>query len=317
VLRQEPGEGALVARGSGVDYWVAVADKVAVPNLIGRNAGEAMAELWALGLAGEVRGAEESERPEGGVVRQDPAPKTLVPSGSPVGFWVAVPVLIRVPDLSGMGERHASDRLGVEGLVVGQVERRASDEPEGSVLLQEPAAGTRVSPKSLVNLWVAALLEVAVPGVVGSDLDQARVRLSELGLVLASQPPERNVAPEGLIVGQHPAEGMRVPPRTPVSVRVSAGPAPIWPWLVGVGIAAALLAAAGAWWAHRSKPDGTATEPPAFTVRVRVSEPFASAPDPIPFDPQAPEVRLRVWLVPGSSEVLADKLIVREERRET
>jgi hypothetical protein len=152
---------------------------------------------------------------------------------------------------------------------------------------------------------------------VGSDLDQARVRLSELGLGLAPQPPERNAAPEGLIVAQHPAEGMRVPPRTPVEVRVSAGSAPIWPWLAGVGIAAALLAAAVSGWALRSKPDATPAEPPAFTVGVRVSEPLASIPDPIPLDPRAPEVRLRVSLVPGGSEVLADKLIVREQRRET
>ncbi|HET9700115.1 MAG TPA: PASTA domain-containing protein [Burkholderiales bacterium] len=316
VLRQRPDEGRLVARGSEVDYWVAVPQKVAVPRIIGRSAAEAMAELTRLDLTGEQAGAEESSRPEGEVLRQEPVQGARVARGSRVEFWVAAPVLVTVPDLSGMPGRLAAERVRAEGLAVGQAEPEESREPEGSVVRQDPPRGIRVPRNTRVNVWFATPVQVAVPSLVGLHAEEARARLSGLELVMAPRPPDKHDAPEGTILAQEPPPGTRVRPGAEVTVRVSAGPTPVWPWVAGGAAALALLGGAGWTWARRPKP---APSPPSARpeLRVRLDQPLAEAPDGLPLDPKAPEVGIRTRLVAGESSVAADQLVVDEEREKT
>lgn len=315
VLRQRPGAGTLVARGSGVDYAVAAARTAAVPELVGLRADQALARLERGALAGEQRGVVESADPEGAIVRQEPRAGTRVPPGTRVGFWVATPVLVTVPDLRGLSEQQARERLVALKLGTGEVESRESPEPEGWVVGQDPSGAARVAPGSVVNLQVAIPVRVEVPGLVGASLEPSRTRLSALGLRLLPQAPETGDAPEGTILAQEPPPGMRVLPGTEVTVRVSAGPAPVWPWLAGGAAALALLGGAGWTWARRPKP---APSPPARPeLRVRLDQPLAEAPDGLPLDPKAPEVGIRTRLVAGESSVAADQLVVGEERGKT
>lgn len=322
VLRQRPAPESLVARGSAVAYTVAVPQTVAVPRIVGLMAGDAVAQLEPLGLAGQEAGAEESDRPEGEILRQEPAPGTRVPRGERVAFWVSVPALVAVPDLAGMRGPDIAERLRAEGLVAGEGQTEESRSPEGTVIRQEPPAGARVARGAPVNYWTAVPARVPVPGLVGTRADDARARLSELGLVMAAREPEENDAPEGTVIGHEPPAGTPVPLGTEIAVRISAGP-PLSPWVIGGGIGAALLAAGGGLWLARRPPRPPSRKPAGPQavkpeLRVHMDKPDAAAPDGLTLDPKTPAVGVLTRLMPGDSAVSAEKeLVVREERRES
>jgi len=316
VLRQRPAQGSVVARGSAVAFSVATPEKVAVPMIIGLHADEALGKLEPLGLAGSRSGEEESARPQGEILRQEPAPGTRVLRGERVRFWVASPMLVTVPDLSGIREPDAAERLRADSLVAGRVERERSRIAEGLVIRQQPLAGERVPRGTAVDYWVASPVLVSVPRLVGVTTRDARARLSDLGLVMAERPPEDNDAPEGAIIAHEPPAGTLVPLSTEITVRVSAGPRLVSPLILGGGIGAALLVAgAGLWWARRGPRAPAPTAKP--TVRVRMAEPDASVEGELALDSKAAVVSMRTRLMPGDSDVSAEKLVVREERGES
>jgi len=322
VLGQRPAAGSIVARGSPVAYVVAVPRSVAVPRVVGLMAGDALGQLEPLGLEGAEMGAEESDRPEGEILRQEPRPGARVPRGTRVEFWVASPAPVTVPDVSGLTGPEADEHLGAEGLVAGGRQSEESRAPKGTVVRQEPAAGARVPRGTPVDLWLATPALVPVPGLSGLRADDARARLAGAGLAMMQRQPEENDAPEGTVIGQEPLEGTPVPLGAEIEVLISAGrPFVVPPWVIGGGIGAALLAAGGGLWLARRPPRAPERppSPPAKPdVRVRMDEPDAALPDGLTLDPKLPAVGLRGRLVPGDSEVSSDKeLVVREERRQT
>jgi beta-lactam-binding protein with PASTA domain len=321
VLRQQPAEGSVVARGSEIAYRVAKALQVDVPRIIGLTVDEAMAQLEPLGLTGSEMGAEESDRPLREILRQDPAPGERVPRGSRVGFWIASPMAVTVPNLAGLQAVEAEERLRVAGLVPGTSQTELSREPEGTVIRQLPPRGERVPRGAPVDYWVASAALVTVPDLSGQRPDVARARLADLGLTMREIAPEQNDAAEGTVIGHDPAAGTPVPVGTEIAVRVSAGrPLGVPNWVIGGGVGAALLAAGGALWLAR-RPAPSPKPPPSPvkpTVRVRMGEPEALVQDALTLDPKTPAVGVRTRLAPGDSDVSAEKdLVVREERRET
>ena len=88
---------------------------------------------------------------------------------------------VAVPDVTGLRAADAVSRLEAAGLraETGEVE---SDEPRGTVVEQEPAAGVKVERGSSVRLDVSAgPAPVAVPESSGLPEDEATTQLEELG----------------------------------------------------------------------------------------------------------------------------------------
>src|SRR4029453_15307941 len=154
--------------------------------------------------------------------------------GTVVQVWVAVPIRVQVPDLRGSTRDDSPALLRPRRLVLGAVESRTSAAMPGSIVDQQPAAGTRVEVGTPIAIWVAApappevippqvtaLLEV--PNLMGRTRDQALAILADRGLVLgqASTTPW-NATPD-TVVSQQPAGASRVPPGPGVDV-VLGGP---------------------------------------------------------------------------------------------
>ena len=81
------------------------------------------------------------------------------------------------------------------------VEEEESEEPEGEVIAQSPAAGTHVDPGSRVTLTVSkGPKQVEVPDVVGLHAAEAAARLRAAGLQVSQQrarhgrPPPRTAS---------------------------------------------------------------------------------------------------------------------------
>ena len=131
-----------------------------------------------------------------------------------------------VPALVGDSLADATAALGAVGLsslVSGNEE--SSTSPEGSILEQDPAAGTRVDRGTTVRVVIAVAPPkvVPVPNLVGQSVDAARAALTAvgLGLAVAAQRPTPGT-PAGIVVGQDPAAGTSIVIGTAVSVTVSA-----------------------------------------------------------------------------------------------
>ena len=318
VMEQKPAAGAEVELGAGVDVTVGDGSQAQVPGIVGDTEGTALERLDVAGLRPGERRTEESEAPEGEILRQQPAGGNVVGRGSAVAYWVAVSPQVIVPDIIGLRADQAMARLEPLGLAGGQVGAEESDRPQDEILRQAPAPGARVPRGSRVEFWVASPVLIPVPELSGLRMDDARARLAQRGLVMAARPVQESDAPKHIVIGQKPAAGTPVPRGAEVAVRVSAGRSLVQPWVIGGGIGAAVLVAgAGLWMARRRlrppKPPGPVTP----TVRVRMKEPDAFVADALGLDPKAPTVQLRTRLVPGGSKVFADKLLVGEERRES
>ena len=131
-----------------------------------------------------------------------------------------------VPALVGDSLADATAALGAVGLsslVSGNEE--SSTSPEGSILEQDPAAGTRVDRGTTVRVVIAVAPPkvVPVPNLVGQSVDAARAALTAVGLGLAvtAQRPTPGT-PAGIVVGQDPAAGTSIVIGTAVGVTVSA-----------------------------------------------------------------------------------------------
>ena len=157
-----------------------------------------------------------------------------------------------VPDVEGLTSSEAIDLLRGVGLA-SETRLVPSDEPEGTVIAQSPAAEDEVAAGTEVVLDVAESdssepppttttepATVRVPNLVGMRAAAARDRLRALGL-RPTQRPVQSSRPAGEVVRQSPGAGAEVREGGIVTLRVSTGPATVAvPDVVGLSEAAAI-----------------------------------------------------------------------------
>jgi hypothetical protein len=95
--------------------------------------------------------------PAGSVISQNPVAGTSVAAGSAVALVVSTgPAGVSVPNVVGLTQAAATTAIVNAGLVVGTITQQASATvPAGSVISQNPVAGTSVAAGSGVNLVVS------------------------------------------------------------------------------------------------------------------------------------------------------------------
>jgi eukaryotic-like serine/threonine-protein kinase len=168
------------------------------------------------------------------------------------------PVLVQVPNLVGVQQDVAEDRLDELGLDVTIEDRADRPEPDGQVVEQTPPEGEEIEEGETVRLVVSRPAPVAVPRVIGDTEQVAEQKLTAVGLV-SSIEREENDAQAGRVIDQDPRDGSEAKRGDTVTLTVSAGPgeSPV-PNVTGQSSAAA---------ANRLGQDGfnvtTVTEPNA------------------------------------------------------
>ncbi|MBW7888267.1 MAG: PASTA domain-containing protein [Bacteroidetes bacterium] len=159
-----------------------------IPNVVGLKEEAAFALLDSMNLEpkrGEVR--YDDSLPEGYVVSQNPPQSQVVKSGRRVYLIISggdLPAI--VPSLRGRTIRDAKFSLDRAGLRQGAITYTTSpDFPEGTIILQDIAPGTRVKKNSFVSLTVSAgvsIDSIVVPSLIGKTLSDAQKILKEKGL---------------------------------------------------------------------------------------------------------------------------------------
>jgi len=145
-----------------------------------------------------------------------------------IGAAAAVVVLmggVTVPGVTGKTEAEATAALEDAGLAVGEVTQVSDAElAAGTVLAQEPAAGTEVDEGSSVALTLSSGPGTAeVPDVVGMSRAEAEVALTAAGFAPTGALQYDLTAPVGEVVDQLPAGGQHVAPGSQVGLLVSKG----------------------------------------------------------------------------------------------
>ncbi|MDI6752465.1 MAG: PASTA domain-containing protein [bacterium] len=160
VMKQNPQAGIEVKEGASIDLLISKGPypKSIVPNLLGKTISEAETLLTNAKLnLGQVLEIKRDMVAEGRIVDQEPNAGTRVKQGSFVKVWKAVPVpeqRVRVPNLIGMDIEKAKAKIKAEGLKLGNITKKASDERGGTVWKQDPTAGTEVILETAVDLTV-------------------------------------------------------------------------------------------------------------------------------------------------------------------
>lgn len=247
ILKQSPAPRTMVKCNSSIDIVIAVAPPLdppppvtdcPVPNLTNHPVVDVRERLrgWTIGRVEKV---ETRAAAEGTILKQFPAPRTMVKCNSSIDIAVAVappivappppqppppPAPCVVPGIESGDVASARQVLARRNLTIGTVNRRASEKPPGTVIGQRPGPDTTIACGSTVDVWIAVPLPlVRVPPLHGQDVTTARRTLDGVGLTLGNAERRESELPIGGVVDQLPLPETEVKPGTAVNVWLSAG----------------------------------------------------------------------------------------------
>ena len=129
---------------------------------------------------------------------------------------------VAVPDVVGRSRDEAERLLREADLEPAVKEREDEDAEPGSVLEQDPAAGTKVAKGSTVELVVAkAPADVPVPGVIDATEEDATKTLEDAGFEVAVEDaPVDTPDEDGIVTDQDPAPDESRPKGSKVTITV-------------------------------------------------------------------------------------------------
>ncbi|MEO7803778.1 MAG: PASTA domain-containing protein [Actinomycetota bacterium] len=185
VVSQDPEDGRKVAEGSTVQLVISKgAERVSVPDLHGKSRDDAIKLLQDAGLAvGAEQKQFSDEVPEGTVIDQDPRQGTNVDRGSTVDIVLSGGTqTVRVPNVEGLDEQSARERLLDAGLTPAVKETCKTQERHDIVLKQDPPPRTEVKEGSTVTLTINKA--PPIPNVVGMTRKAATDKLIAAGFVV-------------------------------------------------------------------------------------------------------------------------------------
>lgn len=224
VFAQKPAAGTAATEGTVVTISVSSGPAtVEVPDVVGATQQAATQQLDQANLVARPSTVPSSQ-PQGTVVAQSPSAGEKVERDSAVRINVSGgPGTATVPNVRGSSVDDATADLQAAGLGV-QTSEVESDEAEGTVVSQSPAAGAKVDRGTKVALTVSkgpSVQPVEVPDVTGLPQDEAQAQLEELGLrVRVVEETAPDPAQVGTVLRQVPPAGRSVPPGTQVTIVV-------------------------------------------------------------------------------------------------
>ena len=199
--------------------------EVAMPNLVGRNVGEASQALRAKGLNLNVADRVYSDLPINQVVRQTPPPGMLMKVSQQAHVVLSLGQRqLQIPLLEGNSLRVSRIELLRGGLQVGEVSAIAmTDQPVDAVVIQNPKPGAGAATPRVDVLVSQGPREAAyvMPHLTGLNEMDAQHRLDvaqmrrKVNYVTAPQ------WPRGAVIDQSPMSGTRIAATSTIELTVA------------------------------------------------------------------------------------------------
>ena len=161
VYRQSPVAGRTVREGQSVTLTISLGIQyVTVPDVTNYLQADGEQQLKSLGVSVLITQAVDDTVAAGSIIRTDPAAGSQVAVGSTVVVYVSRPQVsttAKVPSLVGLSSVNDARTLLVQNkLGLGSTTEQYSDQPAGTILAQNPAAGSTVKVNSRVSVTVSA-----------------------------------------------------------------------------------------------------------------------------------------------------------------
>lgn len=230
VISTDPKAGKVLKEGDTVTMTISLgAEKVSVPNLIGKSEADAQSALSSAGLTGSVSTSHSDSIAEGLVISQGTEAGKKVTAGTSVSFVVSLgKEKVSVPYLIGLSKEDAQNALYDVGLDVGSVSEEYSETVEaGLVISQVTSAGIEVEKGTAVSFVISLgkdVETVTVPNLIGRSESDAQAALSNVGLVGDPSSAYSDSIAVGYVSSQTTAEGTQVEAGSVVHYSVSVGP---------------------------------------------------------------------------------------------
>lgn len=212
VIEQQPVGGSEIDEGSPVTLTVSQGQTIKVPALRNRPLGEARDRLDRVELLVQTDEQASREVDPGNVITSDPLAGEDVECRSAVTLFVSKgPNLITLPDVIGAQQADAEAELENLGLIV-NVDPRDDDEPEGTVIGEDPRPGSELLRGDRVTIIVSTGAgSVIVPSVAGQSEEAAIDVLQGRGLSVEVLDEETDdEGDDGRVLDQAPSSGTRV-----------------------------------------------------------------------------------------------------------
>jgi beta-lactam-binding protein with PASTA domain/predicted Ser/Thr protein kinase len=176
------------------------------------------------GFEPQVQREPDPDAAPGYVFQQEPSPGTKLGRGSIVVLHVSTgKPKATVPGVVGKSSTDAVAALVGAGLKANP-QNVPSDQPAGTVVAQDPKAGTVIVQGSTVRMNVSTgPKQVFLPSVVGLQYDQASAQLQAAGFAVRRTDVDSD-QPSGQVVDQTPSGNQQVADHSSVVLQVSKGP---------------------------------------------------------------------------------------------
>ena len=161
VYRQSPVAGRTVREGQSVTLTISLGIQyVTVPDVTNYLQADGEQQLKSLGVSVLITQAVDDTVAAGSIIRTDPAAGSQVAVGSTVVVYVSRPQVsttAKVPSLVGLSNVNDARTLLVQNkLGLGSTTEQYSNKPAGTIIGQNPAAGSTVKVNSRVSVTVSA-----------------------------------------------------------------------------------------------------------------------------------------------------------------
>jgi beta-lactam-binding protein with PASTA domain/predicted Ser/Thr protein kinase len=212
VTRQRPSPSEQADKGSTVTIFVSTGPGQAeVPDVTGAKLSDAKRAIARRGFRADLAQQSSDSVPTNHVIETRPSARTQLDIGRTVTIVVSTGrEKTAVPDVKGLDSDEARSRIQNAGLQT-DVTQQESDQPQGTVLSQTPAAGTTVRKGDTVSLTVAKpTTQTPVPDVTNQPINDAIDALAQAGLIPDQQ--QRAVsdpAQDGIVIKQRPKAGTK------------------------------------------------------------------------------------------------------------
>ncbi|MFL5870258.1 MAG: Stk1 family PASTA domain-containing Ser/Thr kinase [Solirubrobacterales bacterium] len=211
VVEQDPLAATKADKGSTVVLTVSQGVSITIPTVRNLPQSKAREKLEKADLQVTIAKQSSKDVKAGHAITTDPPPGTEEPCKSPVTLIVSRgPNLVTIPSVLGESQEVARSQLENLGLIV-NVDTTDSDEPQGTVVDQDPVAGTNVSRDDRVTIVVSnGAGTVVVPDVIGQPKDTAISILKARGLaVQVVEQDTDNQSDDKRVLDQAPSSGNR------------------------------------------------------------------------------------------------------------
>ncbi len=182
IVRTVPAVGTKVRKGSAITLVPSAGPRtIKVPDISGQQLADAESALRQSGLTvGQVHKVASSSVDAGIVVSTSPAAGLLWPQPKPVTISVSAgPPL---PNFVGQNEQAIQQWASQNDIQLNVQQAGNSDQPQGTITQQSPAANTPISQNETVTIMVSnGPPQVSIPNVDGQSLNDARTALHQLG----------------------------------------------------------------------------------------------------------------------------------------